>query len=108
MASLKTVADYFKDEIREGIAWVIVWKTGRSWNGYATWADLDAGEPFEPDDMEKVHEILKEDPNAVILNGWHCGHFWEDMTTLDVAVGIRWHYENGYNLLSDSTTITNG
>ena len=107
MAALNKIASYFADEINDGIAWVIIWKTGRSWNGHATWLDPDT-DTFEPDDLKTAHEILREDPNAVMLNGSECGHFWEDMTTLDVAVWIRWNYENGYNLLSDSTTITNG
>lgn len=87
MAALNEVAKEFSDEIRDGIAWVIIWKTGRSWNGYAAWLDPDT-ETFEPDDLEKAHEVLEEDPNA-----------------LEIAAGIRWHYENGYNLLSDSTAI---
>ena len=40
-----------------------------------------------------------------MLNGYYCGHFGEDMNALEIAAGIRWHYENGYNLLSDSTAI---
>lgn len=101
MAALNKVASYFADEIRDGIAWVIIWKTDRSWHGYAAWLDPDT-ETFEPDDLEKAREVLAEDPNAVMLNGYYCGHFGEDMNALEIAAGIRWHYENGYNLLSDS------
>lgn len=104
MAALNKVASYFADEIRDGIAWVIIWKTGRSWHGYAAWLDPDT-ETFEPDDLKKAREVLVEDPNAVMLNGYYCGHFGEDMNALEIAAGIRWHYENGYNLLSDSTAI---
>ena len=32
-------------------------------------------------------------------------HGGEDMNALEIAAGIRWHYENGYNLLSDSTAL---
>lgn len=32
-------------------------------------------------------------------------HEVEDMNALEIAAGIRWHYENGYNLLSDSTAL---
>lgn len=104
MAALNKVASYFADEIREGIAWVIIWKTDRNWHGYAAWLDPDT-ETFEPDDLKKAREVLAEDPNAVMLNGYYCGHFGEDMNVLELSAGIRWHYENGYNLLSDSTTI---
>lgn len=101
MAALNKVASYFADEIRDGIAWVIIWKTGRSWHGYAAWLDPDT-ETFEPDDLKKARKVLEEDPNAVMLNGYYCGHFGEDMNALEIAAGIRWHYENGCNLLDDS------
>lgn len=40
-----------------------------------------------------------------MLNGYYCGHFGEDMTVAELAAGIRWHYENGYNLLDGSTAF---
>lgn len=104
MAALNKVASYFADEIRDGIAWVIIWKTGRSWHAFSAWLDPDT-ETFEPDDLAVARDILEMDPNAVMLNGYYCGHFGEDMNALEIAAGIRWHYENGYNLLSDSTAI---
>lgn len=42
---------------------------------------------------------------SLMLDGYYCGHFGEDMNALEIAAGIRWHYENGYNLLSDSTAF---
>lgn len=30
MASLKEIAREYRDEIMDGIAWVAIWKTGRS------------------------------------------------------------------------------
>lgn len=104
MAALNKVASYFADEIRDGIAWVIIWKTDRSWHGYAAWLDPDT-ETFEPDDLKKAREVLEKDPNAVMLNGYYCGHFGEDMNVLEIADGIRWHYEKCCNLLSDSTAL---
>ena len=55
MAALTTIAKEWANELRDGIAWIIVWKTGRSWNAQAV-----------------------------------------------LAAGIRWHYENGCNLLAES------
>lgn len=104
MAALKEIASYNADRIRNGIAWVIVWKQGRSWhakNVYLSTYD----DTFEGEDLDKVHEILEQDPNAVMVNGYYCGHFGEDMTVEEIAAGIRWHYENGYNLLQDSTAF---
>lgn len=104
MAALNTIARDYADEIRDGIAWVIVWKTGRSWNATAVWLDPDT-DTFEPDDLDTAREVLAQDPNAVMLNGYYCGHFGEDMTVAELADGIRWHYENGYNTLDGSTAF---
>lgn len=104
MAALNKVAGYFADEIRDGIAWVIIWKTGRSWHGKAVWLNCD-DDTFEREDMDDVRKILEADPNAVMLNGYYCGHFGEDMTAAEIAAGIRWNYESGHNLLSDSTAF---
>ena len=60
MAALNTIARDYADEIRDGIAWVIVWKTGRSWNATAVWLDPDTDT-----------EVLAQDPGAVMLNGYY-------------------------------------
>ena len=73
MAALNAIAREWADELREGIAWVIVWKTGRSWNAQAVWLNCD-DDTFEPEDLE-------------------------------LAAGIRWHYDNGYNQLDGSTAF---
>ena len=48
------------------------------------------------------------DPDAVIVNGYYCGHFGEDMTIDEIAAGIRWHYEGGCNRLADYCEVTQG
>lgn len=100
MAALKDVAKNEADIIREGIGWVIIYKTGRSWHSLSIWLNPD-NDSIESDDVEEVIRILKQDAGAVMLNGYYCGHFGEEMTNDDIANGIRWHYENGYNLLAD-------
>lgn len=104
MAALKKIASEYADELRDGIAWVIVWKTGRSWNSTAVWLNSD-DDTFEPEDLDQVQAILTQDPNAVMLNGYYCGHFGEDMNVAELANGIRWNYENGYNRLNNSSAI---
>ena len=104
MAALNAIAREWADELREGIAWVIVWKTGRSWNAQAVWLNCD-DDTFEPEDLELARKVLEQDPNAVMLNGYYCGHFGEDMTAAELAAGIRWHYDNGYNQLDGSTAF---
>jgi len=104
MAALTTIAKEWENELRDGIAWVIVWKTGRSWNAQAVWLDAFY-DTFELEDVWFARKVLELDSHAVILNGYYCGHFHETMTISELAAGIRWHYENGCNLLAESTAF---
>ena len=104
MAALRDIARNVAAEIREGIGWVIVYRTGRSWHSLSLWSDVMNNE-WEPDDLSDAVGILKVDPDAVLLNGYYCGHFGEDMTADEIATGIRWHYENGYNRLADRAAV---
>ena len=103
MAALKEVAREYASEIRDGIGWVIVYRTGRSWNALTVWSDLGNNE-WETDDINDALEALRLDPRAVALNGYYLGHFG-DMTIDDIAAGIRWHYERGTNALADDDTL---
>lgn len=51
MAALHEIARQYADEIRDGIAWVIIWKTGRSWHAESVWLDPDS-DTFELDDLD--------------------------------------------------------
>lgn len=104
MATLREIARTEGDTIREGIAWVILWKTGRSWNAESLYLSID-DDTFEPEDLDMVRAIVDEDPNAVMVNGYYCGHLGEDMNSEEIEAGLRWHYENGCNLLKNSTAF---
>lgn len=84
-----------------------MYRTGRSWNALTIWSDIWNGE-WETDDLNDAIGILKADPDAVIVNGYYCGHFGEDMTIDEIAAGIRWHYEGGRNRLADYCEVTQG
>lgn len=103
MAALKEIAREYATEIRDGIGWVIVYRTGRSWHALTVWSDLGNNE-WETDDINDALEALRLDPRAVALNGYYLGHFG-DMTIDDIAAGIRWHYERGTNALADDDTL---
>lgn len=107
MAALRDIARDFAAEIRDGIGWTIVYRTGRSWNALTIWSGIWNGE-WETDDLNDAIGILKADPDAVIVNGYYCGHFGEDMTIDEIAAGIRWHYEGGHNRLADYCEVTQG
>lgn len=104
MAALKEIAREYATEIRDGIGWVIVYRTGRSWHALTVWSDLGNNE-WEADDINDALEALRLDPRAVALNGYYLGRFG-DMTIDDIATGIRWHYERGTNALADDDTLT--
>lgn len=103
MAALKEIAREYASEIRDGIGWVIVYRTGRSWNALTVWSDLGNNE-WETDDINDALKALRLDPRAVALNGYYLGHFG-NMTIDDIAAGIRWHYERGTNALADDDTL---
>lgn len=104
MAALHEMARQYAEEIRDGIAWVIIWKTGRSWHAESVWLNQDS-DTFELEDLSTAAEILEQDPNAVMVNGYYCGHFGENMTIAELEAGILWHYEGGCNLLKNSTAF---
>lgn len=107
MAALRDIARDVAEEIRDGIGWVIVYRTGRSWSALTLWSDLGSGK-WETDDLNDAIGILKTDPDAVVLNGYYCGHFGEGMTIDEIAAGIRWHYEGGHNRLADYYEVEQG
>lgn len=104
MAALKEIAREYATEIRDGIGWVIVYHTGRSWHALTVWSDLGNNE-WETDDINDALEALRLDPRAVALNGYYLGRFG-DMTIEDIAAGIRWHYERGTNALANDDILT--
>ena len=87
MAALRDIARDFAAEIRDGIGWTIVYRTGRSWNALTIWSDIWNGE-WETNDLNDAIGILKADPDAVIVNGYYCGHFGEDMTIDEITAGL--------------------
>lgn len=50
MAALKEIARDVASEIRDGIGWVIVYRTGRSWHSVTLYSDLGNNE-WETDDI---------------------------------------------------------
>ena len=99
MASLRdTVKDYQK-ELRDGIAWVAFWKTGRSWN--AEYFHLELGDYLYPEDRSRMEEIKQADPAAIVVNGYYSGYLGEDRSLDELTAGVRRHYENGYSNIGE-------
>ena len=72
MASLKEIIknEYFT--IADGIAWVTIYKEGRSWKCdyfYEESGNYDEGLVFSKDDIEELQRISKVDHKAICING---------------------------------------
>ena len=55
MANLRDTVKDYQEELRDGIAWVAFWKTGRSWN--AEYFHLEMGDILYPEDRSRMEEI---------------------------------------------------
>ena len=99
MASLRDTVKDYQEELRDGIAWVAFWKTGRSWN--AEYFHLEMGDILYPEDRSRMEEIKQADPAAVVVNGYYSGYLGEDMSLDELTAGVRHHYENGYSNIGE-------
>lgn len=94
MASLRTMVGRFRDELREGVAYVAFWKNGRSWEAEAFWLDPgyfeDYGDAIEEDDAREMRQILNTDSNAIIVNDFESCPFVGERA----VEYIRWIYED--------------
>ena len=99
MASLRDTVKDYQEELRDGIAWVAFWKTGRSWN--AEYFHLEMGDILYPEDRSRMEEIKQADPAAVVVNGYYSGYLGEDMNLDELTAGVRRHYENGYSNIGE-------
>ena len=99
MASLRDTVKDYQEELRDGIAWVAFWKTGRSWN--AEDFHLELGDYLYPEDRSRMEEIKQADPAAIVVNGYYSGYLGEDRNLDELTAGVRRHYENGYSNIGE-------
>ena len=110
MASLREEARHIADEASEAIAWIAVWKTGKSWHCESYYPDYteSKGYPWNQkerwdiseEDKQALKAIVDADPNALLVNGYYMNiGSLEEMTMSSLVDGLRWQYEiNGGNL----------
>lgn len=111
MASLRECARSIREEAADGIAWIALWKEGRSWNVKAFWPedfnyDTDVME-FDADDLQVIRQIMSADPEAILVNGYYTNIGCEEegiLPDLDVLIyALRWQYEDCHPLISEWT-----
>ena len=108
MASIRQIAQDVLYEARDGIAWIALYKEGRSWNAECFWGLFDKQEVFTTDyseDAERLHEILSIDPNAIFVNAYlhNLGPIDDEMTRDTLAKALRWQYDMQYFRLADAS-----
>lgn len=102
MSSLRSIASWEADTIRDGIAWLVIWKEGRSWHSEAMWLNPET-DTLEPEDLKRAREILEKDPNAIAVNGYYCGRYWEEMrVTIRHDYSENWHLLRGWEELQET------
>ena len=101
MASLKDIIKEEYSTIADGIAWVAIYKEGRSWKSdyfYEESGSYDEGLVFSADDMEELRRISRVDNKAICINGYYMG-FGEDFTLKEMEDKILWMYTERLNQL---------
>ena len=108
MASIRQIAQDVLYEARDGIAWIVLYKEGRSWNAECFWGLFDKQEVFTtdyPEDAERLREILSIDPNAIFVKAYlhNLGPIDDEMTRDTLAKALRWQYDMQYFRLADTS-----
>ena len=94
MSSLRKMVNEYKDDLREGITWVIFWKEGRSWESSHVYTEIRDGEEIIDNEYkEELETILQKDPHAIALNGYIHGMFFEDATINHMIDAVKYYYE---------------
>lgn len=95
MASLRDIVRKHRKNITDGIAWVVIYKEGRSWKGNAFWpeaGDNEDGFIFDKGDLEQMVEIAKADHKGICINGYVNG-IGKDFTLADMEEKVLHSYE---------------
>ena len=106
MATIRQAAQNVLDIAKDGIGWIVFYKDGRGWGSTYCWPEysentnrLDFSD-CDDYEMEELRQILKTDPQAIIVNSYvmNLGDI-ETMTRDSLAGCLRWHYDlNNFEL----------
>lgn len=105
MSSLRKLVNEYKDDLRNGINWVIFWKEGRSWGGMCVYMNITkTGEKVINNQYKKdLEEICNKDPHAIALNGNIYSLFSKGAKVSDMVDAVRYYHEKLYR----STSLEN-
>jgi hypothetical protein len=104
MASLRIEAQDVLDVARDGIGWIALWKSGRSWRSFSFWPEINKDNElvFEDYEIEQLQNILAIDRQAILVNSWyHNLGDSECMTRDSLAEALRWQYDLQHYTVAD-------
>lgn len=104
--TIREAAKWLREDAQDGISWIALWKDGRGWGFNTFYLDVNKDGTVvldHPEDLEDLHEILANDPNAIMVNGYYCNLAVDDghVTRDDLARALRWQYDLQSNTLAD-------
>ena len=100
MASLKNLVKAYKEDLMDGIQWVVFWKNGRSWHADTIFTEIDDDNPdpeYDPistDTKAYLQAIYNQDNKAIILNGYYSSSFYADEPLAEWVNHVRYCYES--------------
>ena len=100
MASLKNLINAYKEDLMDGIQWVVFWKNGRSWHADTIFTEIDDDNPdpeYDPistDIKAYLQAIYNQDNKAIILNGYYGSSFYADEPLAEWVNHVRYCYES--------------
>lgn len=101
MSSLRGLIGEAWSEISNGVAWIAIYKDGRSWQAEAFYpesGDYENGYVLSDDDYREIDRISGIDHKAICVNGYYMG-FGEDFTLKELENKILYFYEKRLNQL---------
>lgn len=100
MASLRQLVKTYKEDLMDGIQWVVFWKNGRSWHADTIFTEIDDDNPdpeYDPistDIKAYLQAIYNQDNKAIILNGYYGSSFYADEPLAEWVNHVRYCYES--------------
>lgn len=104
--SIRSAAQWLKDDAQDGIAWLVLWRDGRGWGFDTVYPEEKQDGAIildDADDLERLKDIKQADPRAIIVNGYkhNLGVFDGHVTRDDLATALRWQYDLQHATLAD-------
>ena len=96
MSSLRGLIGELWSEICNGVAWVALYRDGRSWQAEAFYpesGDYETGYVLSEDDYREIERIKEIDHKAICINGFYMGGL-EDFSLKELEDKILYFYED--------------